>query len=186
MNTTFSIRLRGVKEADAESTFHSCCELLEALEDALSRYRHDSDISRINSMQTGDELLVDSVTHECLKHAMYAYQATQGLFDATLGQQITHRRENLQDKAPSLEGQLKIAEDQPLVQCLRAGRQIDLGGIGKGYALDQWAKALEPLKLESALLSSGTSTHLAIGEYSWPIQMTHDEGHSIYSLQSGG
>ncbi|MEM1159121.1 MAG: FAD:protein FMN transferase [Verrucomicrobiota bacterium] len=188
MNTTFSIRLRGADPAGVESSIHTCCELLETLESLLSRYRHDSDISRINHMQTGDELLIDPKTHECLKRALQACEATQGLFDATLGQQVTHRKDNQTGKAPSPAGQLKITDDRPMVQCLAAGRQIDLGGIGKGYALDQWAQVLKPLQLESVLLSAGTSTHLAFGDYAWPIEMIHDqeEGRNSYSLGSEG
>jgi len=186
MNTTFSIRLRGADYDAAQSSIRRCFELLEELENTLSRYRHDSDISRINQMKAGEELLVEPHTYECLKHAMHAYQATQGLFDITLGTQVTHRKESVAGNAPSTCGQLKIAEDRPLVQCLEVGRLIDLGGIGKGYALDQWAQALEPLNLESALLSSGTSTHLAIGSRSWPIEMIHHERRETHMLSAGG
>jgi thiamine biosynthesis lipoprotein len=185
MNTTFSIRLKGVEKPVADSAVRSCFELLEQLENFLSRYRHDSDISRINQLQTGDELLIETHTHQCLISAMNAFQATQGLFDATLGRQVSHRKENMPGAAPAQTGQLKIATDRPLVQCLQAGRQLDLGGIGKGYALDQWAKLLKPLTIESALLSAGTSTHLALGSEAWPITMIYDNGQSEFSLSTG-
>lgn len=188
MNTTFSIRLRGVEKAVADSAVRHCFELLEALENCLSRYRHDSDISRINQLPSGAELLIEPHTHACLKQALQAYRVTQGLFDISLGQQVTHRKECATGTAPVLKGQLKIAEDRPLVQCIAAGRELDLGGIGKGYALDQWAEIIKPLQPESALLSSGTSTHLAIGTgcEPWPIEMIYDSGRSTYSLSNGG
>lgn len=61
-----------------------------------------------------------------------------------------------------------------------AGVEVDLGGIGKGYALDKSALILEDWEIESALLHGGTSTALAIGsgeepagccpgERGWPV-----------------
>lgn len=44
-----------------------------------------------------------------------------------------------------------------------AGIDIDLGGIGKGYALDKCLELLEDWGIRSALLSAGGSTVLAIG-----------------------
>jgi thiamine biosynthesis lipoprotein len=55
---------------------------------------------------------------------------------------------------------------------------IDLGGIGKGYALDRAAEALREWSIESALVHSGGSTALAIGappgEKGWPVGVGGD------------
>lgn len=55
---------------------------------------------------------------------------------------------------------------------------IDLGGIGKGYALDRAAEILREWSIESALIHSGGSTALAIGappgEKGWPIGVGGD------------
>ena len=48
------------------------------------------------------------------------------------------------------------------VYCQEAGSGIDLGGIGKGFALDCLADYLEEWELPRALLHSGGSTVLAL------------------------
>jgi FAD:protein FMN transferase len=60
------------------------------------------------------------------------------------------------------------------VRVLTDGVRLDLGGIGKGYALDRMAVLLNEWDLERALLSASTSTVLALqpplGATGWPIQ----------------
>lgn len=185
MNTSFTIRVPENQSAALESNFRQFSELLEELESSLSRYRHDSDISRVNTMQSGDTLFISPHAHACLKQAMQAYQATQGLFDVTLGRQIRNLKEQQGSTVSDHSGQLKIAEDQPLVECITPGREIDLGGIGKGYALDQWGKLIKSLPIDSALLSAGTSTHLAVGANPWPIEMLYEHGQKSYPLKRG-
>ncbi len=54
------------------------------------------------------------------------------------------------------------------------GRQVDLGGIGKGFALDQLALTLAAYRIDAALLAAGASTLLAIGPQAWPVQLAGD------------
>ena len=61
---------------------------------------------------------------------------TQGLFDITLGKQIEHQKRRSTGESPTLGGTLALDPDRPVIHCIEAGREIDLGGIGKGFALD--------------------------------------------------
>ena len=49
------------------------------------------------------------------------------------------------------------------VQTLVSGLSVDLGGIGKGFALDRLSALLKDWELDAALLAAGTSTLLAQG-----------------------
>ena len=60
----------------------------------------------------------------------------------------------------------------PAITCIEAGREIDLGGIGKGFALDQLRTLLEDWGAHDALLSAGASSILAIGPNPWPIDLS--------------
>ena len=68
--------------------------------------------------------------------------------------------------------------------CLEAGREIDLGGIGKGFALDAMRGLLEDWGIKAALLSAGASTQLAFGEHAWPIELIGDKEQRRISLQN--
>jgi thiamine biosynthesis lipoprotein len=54
---------------------------------------------------------------------------------------------------------------------VRPGRQLDLGGLGKGFALDCMARLLGDHGPLPVLLSAGASTHLARGARVWPVQV---------------
>lgn len=159
MNSTFTLRLDCADVGRAQEASGACFNQLEELEAQLSRFRHDSDITRINQLQAGERLYISECTHACLLLAAEAQAATAGLFDVTLGGDV---------------GQIEVAPDRPLVSCLAAGRQVDLGGIGKGFALDQLAVTLTSYQVESALLCAGASTLLAVGPQAWPVALTGD------------
>ena len=160
MACTFFLRMVHEDPEIAEDAAGACFLLLEELEAELSCFRLTSDVSRINALQTHESVLISETTHACLLQAMEAQAETAGLFDATLGLREGPAR-----------GQLEIASERPLVVCHDAGRKIDLGGIGKGFALERLAEVLGGYHISSALLSAGASTMLAMGSQAWPISL---------------
>ncbi len=171
MNTTFTIRLLGMDDQSARSVAQLCIEKIDILEGQLSRFMEGSDISRINALPDGETLYISEACHECLLLAMEAAQQTHGLFDITLGKRIEHRKEDKEGPMPDLEGRLKIHPDVPAVTCEQAGREIDLGGIGKGFALDQLRPLLSEWDAGGALIAAGASSMLAHGSAAWPIEL---------------
>jgi thiamine biosynthesis lipoprotein len=174
MRTTFHIRIPGRGKPAAQAAANECFERLEAMENLLSRFIEGSDVWQINHMQAGETLYLSEECHECLLAAMDAYQRTGGLFDVTLGRRIEHRKSGAAGPPPPAEGRLIIHPDTPAVTCEAPGREIDLGGIGKGYALDRMAALLAEWDLDAALLSAGASTLLAVGPEAWPVDLAGD------------
>ncbi|MEN9534820.1 MAG: hypothetical protein RLZ22_516 [Verrucomicrobiota bacterium] len=171
MNTTFGVRIRGMEESTARGIARECFDQIDALEARLSRFREGSDVWRINRMQSGETLFLNEATHQCLMLALEANAQTGGLFDITLGTAIEHRKSSSSDAAPPISGTLSIHPDAPAITCVEAGREIDLGGIGKGFALDQLRAMLEDWGVRDALLNAGASSILAIGTNPWPIDI---------------
>ncbi|MEM9420180.1 MAG: FAD:protein FMN transferase [Planctomycetota bacterium] len=185
MNTAFSILAICSDPAVASDAAIASFERLDRLEDALSRYREGSDISQINAMQAGESLLIQEDTHRCMLRALEAGQVTGGLFDITLGTQIEHLKSAAPQPTPPVLGQLSLTPDRPVVECIEAGRQIDLGGIGKGFALDRMSEVLQNWGIDSALISSGASTFLAIGGEAWPIELKGEHDTRRIRLANG-
>jgi thiamine biosynthesis lipoprotein len=135
-------------------------------------------------METGQNLFISEICYDCIRIAAEAHEQTGGLFDITLGKLIEHQKNEVAGDAPQLTGKLSIDPDRPMITCETAGREIDLGGIGKGYALDQLKLLLEDWGIESALLCAGASTQLAFGSKTWPIELSGDHNQQSIELHN--
>jgi FAD:protein FMN transferase len=174
MNTTFSLRLRGVEDSVARDMAKECFDLLDRLEAKLSRYIDGSEVSQINQMTAGQTLYLSEATHQCLLLGLDAYARTGGLFDITLGRNIEHWKTGAEGSPPPVTGRLIIHPDIAAITCEEAGRQIDLGGIGKGFALDQLKQLLADWDADDFLLGAGASSLLAFGPAAWPVDLAGD------------
>jgi thiamine biosynthesis lipoprotein len=174
MNTTFQLRLRVPDASAASDMAKECFDHLDFLESRLSRFIEDSDISRINQLPAGETLYLSEFSHQCLLAALDAYSRTGGLFDITLGRRIEFRKSGEEGSLPPVVGQLTIHPDIQAVTCDAPGREIDLGGIGKGFALDRLKEILTDWGAEGGLLTAGASSLLAFGPDAWPVELTGD------------
>ena len=158
MRTEFTFRFRGLSDVSAPGIARLCIETLDTLESQLSRFIDGSDISRINQMRAGETLYLSEAVHQCLLLALDACSRTHGLFDITQGSRIEHLKSGQNQPAPEISGSLTIHPDVPAVTCKEPGRVLDLGGIGKGFALDQLKLLLTDWGVDDALLAADSAT----------------------------
>ena len=184
MKTTFTLRLLDTDGREAAGIAQECFSELEYLESKMNRYLEGSDIWQINHMQAGETLFISEACYECLKLAMRACQETAGLFDITIGRQIEHMKAGEKGVMPDAAGSIAVDPDKAAVICIEAGRELDLGGIGKGYALDQLRKRILEWGIDSGLLSSGASTQLSFGRHAWPVELCGDTGSAQLNLRN--
>ena len=120
------------------------------IEDKFSRYRSDSAIHRINE-RAGGETVVDAETASLLDFAATLTSLSEGAFDITSGVLRKAWTFDGGDRVPQqaqidalLEqvGWHRIEWRSPVLK-LQPGMQIDLGGIGKEYAVDSAAELAE-------------------------------------------
>jgi thiamine biosynthesis lipoprotein len=114
------------------------------IERKFSRYRPESVVGRINASE-GREVEVDDETAELLDFASRCFDLSGGLFDITSGVLRRIWRFDGTDRVPpaadiraarSLIGWQKAVWARPALR-LRVGMEIDLGGLGKEYAVDR-------------------------------------------------
>ena len=160
MATEFEIFCVHPDRGYAEQAARAAFDLLDRLESELSRFLPNSDISRVNHLQAGEAARVSRWTMECLQIAHEIYVDTSGAFDISLGSGFDTLRLSSRDCRVSL-GSRKPAP------------QIDLGGIGKGYAVDRMAEVLAEWEITRALLHGGHSSVRALdappGLEGWPL-----------------
>jgi thiamine biosynthesis lipoprotein len=150
--------------ADAEygaQAAQASFDLVDRLERELSRFLPNSDITRINHLEAGESTRVSPATLECLVIARHMFDLTAGAFDVSIGTGL-----------PSLELDL----DHSIVHATTRGVRLDLGGIGKGYAVDLMAELLEEWGVQSSLVHGGFSSVLALepppGHAGWPLTLS--------------
>jgi len=184
MKTVFSLSIIEGDPVLARDSVRSAIQLLDQIENCLSRYIEGSDVWQINHMKTGQSIFISELSYDCIRLGLEAREQTGGLFDITLGRQIEHQKSREDSPQPELAGLLQIDPARPRVHCLEAGREIDLGGIGKGYALDCMAARLKEWGIRAALLSAGSSTQLAFGEKAWQIQLEGESSNQVVQLKN--
>lgn len=128
------------------------------IEQKFSRYRDDNIIHRINNAQ-GRAVTVDEETARLIDFADTLHELSEGGFDITSGVLRRVWKFDGSDRIPSEEavaGLLPLigwqhAQWNNPVLTLPAGMEIDLGGIGKEYAVDRAFAVLAGMT-EAALL----------------------------------
>lgn len=158
MNTRFDVILRGDDEQHLEAVAVAVCEEIQRLDGVLSRFNPSSEIARLNREAFEKSVRVDREVFALLECCEQARVLTDGYFDVT---------------ALTGGSGLTLPPECCTVRFTCADVAIDLGAIGKGYALDCGREILERFGVTSALLQGGTSSVLAIGADEWPIDVRH-------------
>jgi thiamine biosynthesis lipoprotein len=161
MHTVFEVYAVHADERYAAQAAQAAFDLTDRLERELSRFVANSDITRINHLAAGETTRVSPTTLECLVIARHMFELTDGAFDVSIGTGL-----------PSLE----FDEEDVAVRATQEGVRIDLGGIGKGYAVDLMAEVLEEWGLGAALVHGGFSSILALDgpapDEGWPLTLS--------------
>ena len=186
MNTIFGVSILGGSADLAQSAARLAFEKVDRLERLLSRFVEGSDVWRINHLAAGAWTPVDADTLNCIHLAQQISDQTNGAFDITIGllqnwwrqNDSPEQSDNEFNQAAVRTGMdlLEVSEQAHGVGVRTDGVQIDLGGIGKGYAVDQMIQLLKEWDIENALAHGGQSTVYALGAVpehpGWPIIIT--------------
>ncbi|WP_166820587.1 FAD:protein FMN transferase [Thalassoroseus pseudoceratinae] len=160
-------------------------DLVHQLEDQMTVYRDDSELAEINRNAPTQAVRVESNLFRLLCQARDISHETEHAFDPTSGPCIalwrTCRQENRLPTEPEIQSclersgidKIQFDESGETVRYLNANVELNLGGIGKGYALDVVAEELTEQGFESFLVSGGHSSLIARGEHNghpgWPV-----------------
>lgn len=192
MGTTFEAILTGCDISYARQAAHAVFSEVDRLERLFSRFISTSEISQINRLKPGITLRIGVETYECLTLAEKIRRETAGAFDINFrAQQKSRPEEN--EKSPRLifssSGGFSIAwpRESSTLDSGHLSLDLDLGGIGKGYALDSAAEVLAPWEIDRFLFHAGTSTALARGdapelnpeEHGWPVGAGASSPHAV-------
>jgi thiamine biosynthesis lipoprotein len=174
MGTLVRIQLYADSEQRAADAFRAAFARIAQLDEALSDYKPDSELNRLSRAAAGVPVKVSADLFQVLAASQKLAEETGGAFDVTLGPVIRlWRQARKEHRLPDAEAlreagehcsyqKLHLDPAKRTVSLGRAGMQLDLGGIAKGYAADAALLELSQLGIRQALVA--VSGDLAIGD----------------------
>jgi thiamine biosynthesis lipoprotein len=155
-------------EATAEAAAEAAFGRISRLNEILSDYDPASDLRRLcDTSSEGAPVPVSEELWQVLSHAQALSERTGGAFDVTVGPVVrlwrrARRREVLPppDRLQAARGLVgyrlaKLHEKRRTVELLKPDMRLDLGGIAKGYVLDEALAVLRRHGITQALVDAG-------------------------------
>jgi thiamine biosynthesis lipoprotein len=189
MATRFEMVLHGEDELGLRAAGEEALDEIAALASQLNFYGADSEISRINAGAALGPVPVEPGLFRLLQEAQRVHGLSGGAFDITVAPlmrcwgfadgklRVPSPGELAEARECVGMGLVHLDAENFTVRFERPGVRIDLGAIGKGFALEIAVEILREAGVTSALIHGGTSTVCAIGsppeEAFWKTAIEH-------------
>ena len=175
MATRFEIVLHGDDALRLRSAGEEALDEVERVEGRLSLYRPTSEIAAVNAEAANRPVRVSQEVFNLLTRAADLTRITDGAFDITVGPLM--RSWGLMGETGRIPEAEELAAVRPCVgmhlveldpgsvtvRFRQPGVMLDLGAIGKGYAIDCAVETLREVGETSAFIHGGTSTSFGMG-----------------------
>lgn len=190
MGTFAEISVYGPNKESAASAIREAFEEMERLDGLMSNYKSTSELSRINREAPLSPTSCDPELLKVIEKSLAYSTLTEGAFDITV--------EPLVSKWGFYDGKVRVPDakeiksilpavsyrnidiikqgDSTLISFRHPDTRIDLGGIGKGYAVDRAVEVLKRRGITSALVNLGGNIYALghpPGARAWKVGVQH-------------
>ena len=186
MGTMFDIVVYHGSRPEAEAAIARAMDEISRLDRVMSHYRADSDLSRLVRDGRHAFVSVPASLYEVIERASMFSERSGGRFDITVAPLVNLWTAAAADGRRPAAGEIAAAR-----RCVGVGLielrppdrirlrsdcvELDLGGIGKGYAVDRALSVLRTAGVRRALVNAGGSSIAAIGappgRSGWPVAL---------------
>lgn len=170
MGTRFYMIIPGLDESAGHRLFVQVKREVERIERKISRFDAQSDLSRLNQIKPGQSAQIDAEFFDILQACKTCWEITEGAFDPTL---------STAEPDSSVQAgmhHVRLFDESRTVK-LEEEVNFDLGGFGKGYALEKVYDLFRQRGVKSAFINFGDSSVLAAGAHpsggNWNIGIRH-------------
>ena len=186
MGTIFSIIVFHSSSRDAERAIQEAMAEIVRMDLVMSHFKETSDLSRLNREGSQGFVPVEPALYDVIEQSIGFSRRSGGRFDVTIAPVLrVWQAAREAGRPPSPEelakasrcvGYQKIETRPPNSVRFRSDcMRIDLGGIGKGYAVDRALAVLKQAGVRRAVVNAGGSTIASIGappgERGWPVRL---------------
>jgi thiamine biosynthesis lipoprotein len=160
---------------------------LRRIDTLMSHYKPESQLSQINQYGNERPVEVDKELFDLIKLSTHYSQITEGAFDITYAsvgylynypQHIHPSEAQIRAALPAVNWRnMLLDEAHHTVRFEHPGMRIDLGGIGKGYAVDRGVDILKARGISHALVTAGGDSRI-IGDRMgrpWLVAIRHPD-----------
>ncbi|MFZ0009950.1 MAG: FAD:protein FMN transferase [Steroidobacteraceae bacterium] len=170
MGTRVYVQLWSEDPAAGNAAIEAVMADMRRIDELMSHYKPDSQLSQINQHAAQEWVQVDPELYDLIKLSTHYSQITEGAFDITYAS--VGYLYNYPLHIRPTEGQIKAAlpavnwrylqfdDATHAIHYARPGMRIDLGGIGKGYAVDHGIGILQKLGIGHALVTAGGDSRI--------------------------
>jgi thiamine biosynthesis lipoprotein len=191
MGTELRVAAWTTDEPGAVEAFERLFAEFDRLEALMTTWRDTSDVSRVNAAAGQRAVAVSPEVREALAAARQISEWTHGKFDVTFGTlgDLWRFDQNQDNRIPDRDEirrrvalidyeDIAVDERAGTVGLRRPGMTINLGGIGKGYAVDRGVAILRERGLRDFMIQFGGDLYVAgrRGDRPWTIGLQDPRG----------
>jgi thiamine biosynthesis lipoprotein len=188
MGVPFQIIFYAPDEPSAKAASDAAFARIKQLNDVMSDYDPESELSKLSRTSGSGQAM--KVSHDLwivLNKAQQISQESRGAFDITVGPTVAlWRKARREKKFPDLQKleearassgfeKMRLNPKNHSVELLAKNMKLDLGGIAKGYGVDEAMKVLQKYKVRSALVSGGgdmLASEPPPGKPGWKVELS--------------
>jgi FAD:protein FMN transferase len=187
MGTRCYVQLWTEAPAEGNAALDAVMAEFRRIDDLMSHYKPESQLSQINAHANQEPVQVDKELFDLIKLSTHYSQITDGAFDITYAsvgylydyrQHIHPTEEQIRQALPAVNWHnMLLDEEHHTVRFEHPGMRIDLGGIGKGYAVDRGVEILKARGIRNAVVTAGGDSRI-LGDHlgrPWLVAIRHPD-----------
>lgn len=192
MSTSIEFLIWTAREPEARLAMDAANAEILRLEQLLTVWREDSEVSRINAAAGGEPVKVSAELIAILRGARAIHDASEGVFDVSFyglkglwrfdhqeAASIVPSDAEIAARLPLVDGsKIEIDEAKGTVRLAKKGMLINLGGIAKGYAVDRAVAVLEAKGFKDVVVRAGGDLRVRgrKGQEKWKVGIRDPRG----------
>lgn len=187
MGTRIAVELWAQDAAAGNTAIDAVLEEMRRVDAAMSTYKPTSELSLVNAKAAGGPVQISAELFELLATSLEYSRITDGAFDVTYAsvgymydfrKHVRPNEEQIEKALPGINYRHVLLDPKTRsVRFARAGVRIDLGGIGKGHAVDRGIAVLRARGIERALVTAGGDSRIMGDRFGqpWVVGIRHPD-----------